>query len=295
MKDVEGKIARAFIDAGMKVALTYRSEKHLDEAMKQLETGGDRVHAIKLDVTDRPGMESAAAEAVKAFGKVHVLVNNAGVALPPTLSDTSYQDWDWQLNVNLNGPFNGVHVFLPLIRSHGEGGQIISTSSALGLFASKGGAGYTVSKFAVIGMMEALRAELADTNIGASVLCPGLVTSHVMETSFHDRPAQSAGKDDAEILKQDARYRNDPAYALDPLEVGKIVLDGMRNNDLYILTSPEFEQIMRDRSDALMASIPKDRRPPAGVAAMASSAFGNSIYSVEYAKRRCAQKTRAKG
>ena len=221
-----------------------------------------------------------------------MLVNNAGVALPPTLSTTSYQDWDWELNVNLNGPFNGVHVFLPLIQSHGEGGQIITTSSAMGLFAVSYGAAYTVSKFAVIGMMEALRAELADINIGASVFCPGLVTSHIGESSFRDRPAGSAGKDDAEILRQDTQYRNDPEYAMDPLEAGRLVLRGMRNNDLYIFTHPEYEQIMRDRNEALIASIPRDLRPTEARLQGARAGFRTSIYTVERDRRLCAREKR---
>jgi NAD(P)-dependent dehydrogenase (short-subunit alcohol dehydrogenase family) len=309
MKDVEGKvafitggdsgiglgIARAFADAGMKVVITYRNKSHLDEAMKLLASANDRVHAIDVDVTDRPGMENAAAEAVNVFGKVHVLVNNAGVVLPPTLSETNYQDWDWVLNINLNGPFNGVHVFMPLIRSHGEGGQIITTSSVMGLFAlGPGSAAYTVSKYAVIGMMEVLRAELAGTNIGASVFCPGLVTSHIMETSLRNRPAGSAGKDDEEALKDDTRYRNDPRFALDPLDVGQMVLRGMRNNDLYILTSPEFEKRIRDRGEALLSAIPRDHTPPPAMAEAMRSDVSPTIYTVERDRHVCGRAGNAK-
>jgi NAD(P)-dependent dehydrogenase (short-subunit alcohol dehydrogenase family) len=307
MKDVEGKvafitggssgiglgIARAFADAGMKVAFTYRNKSHLDEAMTYLASAGDRVHAIDLDVTDRPGMERAAAETVKTFGKVHVLVNNAGVALGPTVSATSYQDWDWTLNINLNGPFNGVHIFLPLIRSHGEGGQIITTSSVMGLFALSGGGAYTVSKYAVIGMMEALRAELADTNIGTSVFCPGLVDSHILETSLRARSADSPPLADQKMIEEDRQMRANRELAMDPLEAGEIVLRGMRNNDLYILSNPEFEQILRDRSEALIASIPRDLHPTEARLEGAREGFRTSIYTVERDRRLCAATGRA--
>src|SRR5690606_23985498 len=109
MKDVEGKvafitggnsgiglgIARAFTEAGMKVAITYRTKSHLDEAMKYLEGVRDRVHAIGVDVTDRAAMENAAAEVEKIFGKVHVAVANAGVGVIGPLSTATYDDWDW--------------------------------------------------------------------------------------------------------------------------------------------------------------------------------------------------------
>ena len=91
-------IARAFTDAGMKVVITYRTRSHLDEAMKLLDGAADRVHAINLDVTDRAAMEKAAAETVEVFGKVHVLVNNAGVAVIGGLAHASYEDWDWAMS-----------------------------------------------------------------------------------------------------------------------------------------------------------------------------------------------------
>lgn len=121
---------------------------------------GDRVHAVNVDVTDRPGMEKAAEETVRVFGKIHVLVNNAGVVhrAPEQhhvrrlgLADAR----ESQLCV-----LNCMHAFLPRIQPHGEGGQIITTSSVLGLFAGNSGASHSTSKFAVVGMMEALRAEL---------------------------------------------------------------------------------------------------------------------------------------
>lgn len=282
-------IARAFAAADMKVVIGYRTESHLDESMRQLGKAGKRVHPIRVDVTDRAGMERAAAEAVQVFGKVHVLVNNAGVVLPPALSATSYQDWDWVLNVNLNGPFNGVRAFLPLIRSHGEGGHVITTSSVMGLFAVSASAAYTASKFAVVGMMEALRAELADTNIGVSVFCPGMVDSKIEESSFRNRPADSAVKDDPEIIERAKRVRRDRELTMDPLEAGQLVLRGMRSNDLYIFTHPEFESILKVRAEAMMISLPRDLSIPEKRIADLHSAVDSSIYAIERDRRLCGQ------
>jgi NAD(P)-dependent dehydrogenase (short-subunit alcohol dehydrogenase family) len=302
MGDVEGKvafitggssgiglgIARAFIDAGMKVAITYRTQAHLDSALEHLGSARERIHSIRVDVTDRAGMERAAQETLRLFGKVHVLVNNAGVVHPGTLSNTNYDDWDWVIGVNLTGVFNGVHAFLPHIRAHGEGGHIISTSSILGLFVISGSqAAYKASKFAVIGMMEALRAELAETSIGVSVFCPGMVRSNLIDAD-RARPTMAADTrcpPDSQAHAQERAAREDSELNLDPLEAGRIVLRGMRSNDLYILTHPEYEQIMRDRDEALLASLPVDASPSAARLALARDGAAKSVYARELARK----------
>lgn len=301
MTDVEGKvafitggssgiglgIARVFADAGMKVAIGYRTKEHLEESMAWFEQAGGAVHAINVDVTDRPGMERAAEETVQVFGKVHVLVNNAGVVHPSPLSNTTYDDWDWIMDVNLNGVFNGVHAFLPHIRAHGQGGHITTTASIMGLFfAGRGQVAYTASKFAVVGMMEALRAELADTNIGVSVFCPGLVSSNIMDSGRNRPPdlASTRFKVDPELAALERAARQNPEFAMDSLEAGQLLLRGMRNNDLYILTHPEYEQIMRERSEALIASIPTDLHPTDRRLAMVRGL--QSIYASERDRKR---------
>jgi NAD(P)-dependent dehydrogenase (short-subunit alcohol dehydrogenase family) len=282
MKDVAGKvafvtggnsgiglgIARACANAGMKVAITYRSKEHLDEAMKHFADVANRVHAINVDVTDRAAMAKAAAETVRVFGKVHVLVNNAGVGILVPLSSATFDDWDWGMGVNVNGVFNGVHAFLPHIKAHNEGGQIVTTASMGGLVVGSTAGIYSTSKFAVVGMMEALRAELLDTNIGVSVFCPGMVNSNIRR-SDRNRPADLAETgmqpDPRRAAAMAEAAKNNPAAAppgMDPLEAGERVLRGIRNNDLYILTHPEFEQGIKDRNEALLASLPFNEPPP---------------------------------
>ncbi len=306
MKDVEGKvafitggdsgiglgIARAFTDAGMKVVITYRTKKHLDEAMKQLAGAGDRVHAIGLDVTDRAAMERAAQETERVFRKVHVIVNNAGVGVFGGLSKATYDDWDWGMNVNVNGVFNGIRTFLPRIESHGEGGQVIATSSVAGLIAHPGTGVYSTSKFAVVGMMEALRNELADTNIGVTVFCPGLVNTDIGE-SARNRPGNlgdSAFKPDPKMMarmREQMKNRRGPPPGMDPLEAGRRVLDGMRNNDLYVLTTPELEPEIAARGEAIVASIPTDVHPPAARVAMQRMIAGKTVYATVRDRMRC--------
>lgn len=272
-------IARAFADAGMRVVIGYRTQKHLDAAMKYLKSAGPRVHAIRVDVTDRRAMQRAAEETTEIFGKIHVLVNNAGVVHSAPLGEMTYADWDWTMAVNLNGVFNGVHAFLPFIQAHGEGGHVITTSSILGLLTlGSGMAAYAVSKFAVVGLMEALRAELASTNIGSSVFCPGMVRSNIAQSS-RNRPDDSAVQQDTRTTAREKELR--ARVDMDPFEAGQLVLRGMCNNDLYILTHAEFEPIIRARNEALIASIPIDLRPTKSRVEIAQAALKHSIYANE--------------
>jgi NAD(P)-dependent dehydrogenase (short-subunit alcohol dehydrogenase family) len=306
MKDVEGKvafitggdsgiglgIARACADAGMKVVITYRTQAHLDDAMKYLQSAGNRVHAINVDVTDRAAMEKAALETLQVFQKVHVLVNNAGVAVVGGLSTATYDDWDWAMGINLNGVFNGVRTFLPRIQAHGEGGQVVATSSLAGLLAHGPAGVYTASKFAVVGMMEALRNELADTNIGVSVFCPGLVNTNI-GTSNRNRPATLADtgfKPDSKLMARmpkEMRQMRGPPPGMDPFDAGKRVLQGIRNNDLYILTTPEYEDEFRARGEAIVASLPTDVKAPEMRVTLGRMILGKTVYATVRDRKNC--------
>lgn len=260
-------IVRALVNAGMKVAFTYKTLSHRDRAIQLLAGHEENILAIDVDVTDRAGMAAASREAVNHFGKVHVLVNNAAVGLITGLADATYDDWDWATSVNIDGVFNGIHEFLPLLREHGEGGHIVTTSSMGGLVVAKGGV-YSATKFAVVGMMEGLRSELAGSNIGVSVYCPGGVNSAILR-SERNRPSAlpSAGfrlsASDLAMIAEMERRHPDPESGpgMDPLEAGEWVLRGIRNNDLYILSHPEFAQSVRDRAEALLASFPGTEMP----------------------------------
>jgi NAD(P)-dependent dehydrogenase (short-subunit alcohol dehydrogenase family) len=288
-------IVRALLGAGMKVAMTYRTEAHLQEAMEVLPHARERAHAIKLDVTDRPGMMAAAAETVRVFGKVHVLVNNAGVAPVLALSDSTFDDWDWCMSVNVDGVFNGIRVFLPYIEAHGEEGHILATSSMLGgLLAGPLWGAYSASKFAVVGMMEALRAELAHTNIGVSIFCPAGVKSS-LGSSNRNRPATLADAGTADgrgrVLLEDLRLamqRLGPAAAdsiMDPTEAGVRVLRGILNNDLYIFSHAEYEQALRDRCELLLASIPKGEAAIADARLKTAQVLSSPMYRQELQRR----------
>jgi len=279
-------IAHACRAAGMKVAFTYRRGDHRDAALAAL-GGGDDVLALALDVTDRDAFSRAADAAERAFGDVHLLVCNAGVGIRAGAAEASFQDWDWGLGVNLGGVINAVATFLPRLRARGAGAHIVATSSSAGLVAGGKIGVYVTSKFAVVGLMESLRDELEGSGIGVSVFCPGFIRSNLLE-SEKMRPAALAN----DIAKpstlppspeEEATMRKFMAVAMDPAEAGRHVLDGVRRNDLYILTHPEFEPAVRERMEALLASFPATRAPAARAAT--ARRFMTDLYARERAHR----------
>lgn len=256
-------MARAFVAAGMNVVIADVREDHLREAMGHFADSRDRVHALQLDVSDREAMRDAAEETVRIFGNVHVLCNNAAAGLVGPLLQATYDDWDWAISVNIGGVVNGIQAFLPKIRAHGEGGHIVTTSSMQGLFVGAVAGIYCTTKFAVVGLMEALRPELAPLGIGVSAFCPGLVDTNIHEAE-NTRPARYSDSRYTQAMQERAAdfKTNVLSAGMDPLEVGERVLAGIRNNDLYILTHPEYEQGVRDRFGAILASFHRDHEPP---------------------------------
>jgi len=277
-------IARVLSAAGMKVAFTYRSSAHRDAALSAFPRDNPGLLAIALDTTDREGMVRAADEAERAFGPVHLLCNNAGVGLPALLSDVSWQDWDWAMDVNINGVFNGVRTFLPRMLKHGEGAHIMATSSSAGIVAGTLGV-YATTKFAVVGMMESLRAELVGRNVGVSVFCPGLVRSEIFAFE-RNRPAGHGavrGKSAPPPLLAGSGPVDLMGSAMDPLEAGRQVLQGIRRNDLYILSHPEFEPVVRERAKLLLGSFSKAAVPAAR--RLATQAITPDIYAADLIKK----------
>jgi NAD(P)-dependent dehydrogenase (short-subunit alcohol dehydrogenase family) len=282
-------MARAFSAAGMKVIFTYLKPEHRDAALAAFKPGNAGVHAIRVDVTDRDGMEKAADEAERVFGKVHLLCNNAGIGVRALVSNASYRDWDWAMNVNVGGVFNGIKVFLPRMLAHGEGVHVMATSSSGGLLAGTLGV-YVTTKFAVVGMMESLRTELEGKNVGVSVFCPGLVKSDIIN-SERNRPAEltneGGGKPNAPLTAPPPSGKpplDMMSVAMDPLEAGELVLAGIRRNDLYILTHQEFQEPVRERCEAIMASFPLEKAPQARVEVVKT--YTPDIYAVEIERKR---------
>jgi len=256
-------IAKAFVGAGMKVVIADLRKDHIDAAMEFFSGNGQQqnVHSIQLDVTDRARMEQAVHETEKVFGKVHVLVNNAGVGIEGPLHEATYADWDFGLGVNLGGVINGIQSFLPHIRAHGEGGHVVNTSSLAALVVMPAFmVMYAASKAAVIALSEALSTELPQENIGVTVLCPGPVKSNIHELGKNrpERFRKDSGFSEAE--KQLGQRQVSDLW-MEPEEVGNKILDAVLNDKLYVITHGEWRSVAAARFDAILAAMPEEVNP----------------------------------
>jgi len=270
MKDLAGKVAfvtggasgmglamvRAFAAAGMKVAVADIEQKALDAVAAEFAGSNTELITLKVDVTDREAMSRAADATEAAFGKVHVVCNNAGVAVGGSIEQMSYADWDWVMKVNVDGVINGVQTFVNRILAHGEGGHIVNTASMAGHMPVPGLSVYNTSKFAVVGLSEAIRMDLAPHGIGVSVLCPGVVRTNIFD-SGRNRPAELAAATDTAgaVLAADVpeaeraeRISQLLASALDPAVVGDMVVHAIQTDELYIFTHPEIKQFTEARA-----------------------------------------------
>ena len=244
-------IARAFAAAGAKVALADLDAKALERARAEL-SAVTQVEAHVLDVRDREAY-ARVADAVEArLGPVSLLFNNAGVAGHAPALKITYELWDWSTGINLHGVINGVQTFLPRMAERGQGGHIVNTASGAGLCAVGSGVLYHTAKFAVVGMSEALRGELAHVGIGVSVLCPGPVATGILERTRAMHPGRGAAID------RSGRMTNAIATGVPPDAVGRMVLDAVQANRLYIHTDRIMIRPIEARTAALLAAMPAE-------------------------------------
>lgn len=278
-------ITKACVKSGMKVVIVDMRQDALDEAMVFFRENNYPAHAIQLDVTDREAYAKAADEAEAVFGKIHVLINNAGVAAGSgPMYNASFKDWDFIVGVNITGVFNGIKIIVPRILKHGEGGHVVSTSSKGGLFAVEMSALYCTTKYAVAGMMETLATDLKGTGVGASLFCPGPVTSNLGFSSSAVRP--DSLKNEGEKVPPmappppDGKMPDWSKIFMTPEEVGARVVRGIKRNDLIILTHPEFKDGIISRNDALLRAIPEE--PINEMRRDVLKTFGTLIYNPIY-------------
>ena len=248
-------IATAFAQAGAKVMLCDIEEAALSAALKQLRLTNVDVDGVKADVSLKAELVAAAEATTVRYGKVHILVNNAGVTGGGrpygTWTDAS---WNWTMGVNLMATIWGIEIFGPLIEQHGEGGHIVSTASIAGLISGESNA-YNVSKYGVVALSEGLRIELAPRGIGVSVLCPGFIRTQIMN-SARNLPKRFEGAVHAmptsgPIAERIKMVRERVSQGIDPLYVGELVREGVEKDWPYIFTDLEFEPMVLARFAAI--------------------------------------------
>lgn len=253
-------IARAFAGAGARLALVDLEADALARAKVEL-SAITQVETHVLDVRDREAYARIADEVEAALGPVSLLCNNAGVAGGAPAQKLTYELWDWGIGVNLMGVINGIQTFLPRMVERGLGGQIVNTASGAGLVATAGNLLYNTAKFGVVGLTEALRQELAPMDIGATVLCPGPVATDIIARTRGLQPGLARRLDGAEreaAASRSGRMTNWLANGVPPDAVGRMVLDAVLNNRLYIHTDRVMYAGIEARTRALLEAMPAE-------------------------------------
>ena len=247
-------IATAFAQAGAKVMLCDIEEEALSAALAQLRLTNADVDGVKADVSLKAELAAAAEATTARYGKVHILVNNAGVGGGGPYGTWTEAGWNWTLGVNLMATIWGIEIFGPLIEQHGEGGHIVSTASIAGLI-SGGSIAYNVSKYGVVALSEGLRRELAPRGIGVSVLCPGFIRTQIVNSrrNLPQRFAEAvrAPPTSGPIAELINMVRERVAGGIDPLYVGELVREGVEKDWPYIFTDLEFEPLIEARFAAI--------------------------------------------
>ncbi|HKS21013.1 MAG TPA: SDR family NAD(P)-dependent oxidoreductase [Bradyrhizobium sp.] len=280
MKDFSGKaafitggaggiglaMARAFGSRGMKVAIADVEAETCAKAVDALRRGGITAIGSACDVSDRDALGKAAEQTLAEFGKVHILCNNAGVSRAGTIETIASSDWDWVIGVNLKGLVHGLQLFLPQMKAHGEECHIVNTASINGIVGSALAGPYSATKFAVVGLSEVLAAELAETLIGVSVLCPSWVRTRMLDNG-RNRPERFGGtiKLDADgaNAERNARYAKALESGLDPAYVAELVIGAIEARRLFVFTHAETRSavehchgLVREGFDALSEMAP---------------------------------------
>jgi NAD(P)-dependent dehydrogenase (short-subunit alcohol dehydrogenase family) len=311
-------IARVMHEAGAKVVIGNLDDKQWADALQNFPANDPRLMTVVHNVMDKPGWLRTADDIEKKFGStVNILINNAGVGLQQSASAGTLNDWEWGMGVNFWGPVYGVNTFVPRMLQSGQGCHIVTTTSTSGIVPNNGAGIYSVSKIAAVGLMEELRGELRSTNIGTTCFVPGNTTSNLGE-SESKRPEElrntaaataaaprAGGAGGAARQGGAGRGGAAPAAAAaappspywtrpqDPVVVGRIVLDAILHNDLFVVLQPEWRPGVEARANALLESmVPLTPMPEA---LKGRDYTRTPIYAQEIAHRRATQKRTISG
>ncbi len=263
MKDISGKVAvitggasgiglataRVLAREGAKLVLADIEQGPLDAAVESFTSAGVEAIGVRTDVSIRAQVNAMADQAFDHFGKVHILFNNAGIALNGSIQDMSHEDWEWSINVNLWGPIHGVEAFVPRMIEQNEGGHILATASFAGLVPNQGLGVYCVTKYGVVALCECLSRDLRPHNIGVSVLCPMIVNTNIRD-SARNRHESYGGK--GVIRKRtEEEQENLRGGTIEVEGVAELVVNAIKTGQLYIHTHADAQKYITRRFERI--------------------------------------------
>lgn len=271
MKDLEGRVAAitgaasglgkamalAFASEGMHVALADVDLENLSSVRDAVASRGVKSFTMRVDVSKAAQVEAFAEAVAAQLGAVHLVCNNAGVALTGAAWENSELDWDWILGVNLRGVVNGVRAFTPRLLAQ-NAGHLVNTASVAGLISPPGMAAYCATKHAVVALSEALHHDLRERGsaVGVSVLCPAYVPTRIAE-SERNRPKELGAS--TKTAKDTMLKKAVAAGKLSADDVALAVVEAVKAERFYILTHPAIKGAIRARmEDVLDERVPRD-------------------------------------
>jgi NAD(P)-dependent dehydrogenase (short-subunit alcohol dehydrogenase family) len=241
---------------GMRLVLADIEAAPLEDTAAALRAMGADVLAVPTDVSRSEEVAALAERTVAAYGAVHLVFNNAGVATGGPIWERPLAEWEWVMGVNLWGVVHGIRTFVPLMLAQEDAGYIVNTASIAGLVTAPALGIYTVTKHAVVALSEVLAAELAqrDAHIAVSVLCPSWVQTRILDAG-RNRPvaiqnAAAPGDDPA----GNAAIRQLVESGMPPEQVAREVFAAIRDERFYILTHSETKEWIRRRMETILAT-----------------------------------------
>ena len=217
---------------GASLAICDVDEAGLAETEERARRHGRDVLAQRVDVADREQMRAFADAVHEEVDAVDILVNNAGVGLAARTLESELEDWDWIVGINLMGVVHGIHFFVPRMVERGRGGHVVNLSSLAGYLATPVLSAYSATKFAVLGLSEALHAELAPHDIGVTAVCPGVINTPIT-TNTRARGTQ----DDPDLRARTVRIYQRRNYG--PDRVARNIFKAVDRNRVVAPVSPE--------------------------------------------------------
>jgi NAD(P)-dependent dehydrogenase (short-subunit alcohol dehydrogenase family) len=224
---------------GARVVLADIEAKALEPAVERLRSQGIEAHGVQCDVSSLASVEQLAARSFELLGGVHIVFNNAGVAVAGPIAEMTHDEWRWIIDVDLWGPIHGVEAFLPRLLEQNEGGHILFTASFAGLVPNVGLGPYCVAKYGVVGLAEVLRREMRPHGIGVSVLCPMRVQTNIGDSQRNRQSEYGGPRAAAQVEDQSEDNRNMAGQVMSVENVAALTVDAIEAERLYILPHAE--------------------------------------------------------
>jgi NAD(P)-dependent dehydrogenase (short-subunit alcohol dehydrogenase family) len=246
--------ARVLGQRGARLVLADVEQAALDVALEGLRADGIEAHGVVCDVRSLDQVTAMADAAFDLLGKVHVVFNNAGIAVGGPVLEMTHEDWRWTIDVDLWGPIHGVEAFLPRLVEQGEGGHVLFTASFAGLVPNRGLGPYCVAKYGVVALAEVLWRELREHRIGVSVLCPMRVGTNIGHSERNRDEEYGGPSERALVADQDESNEELAGRVLEVGGVAELTVDAILANRLYVLPHEESRRSIRRRFDRIDAT-----------------------------------------